>query len=213
MNDLFIPSKASFAVIRDINNQAKYSDIYQFKTVITNTSLNNFGSNSRGKYFKWFRQEEVITNLTGLVKVPLDLPENSSFQLTAYLQLLFLISDQARLTSAFDASISTDLDWSGHTSFIYAHQGKTSFITELAKWIIPPARSINFAITRKNNLNIEVSRTNKILSQKYSLSHNMDFTFLDYFTITSGIGGSLALTEGSASSLSLTISIGAKAEF
>ena len=213
MNDLFIPSKASFAVIRDINNQAKYSDLYQFKTVITNTSLNNFGSNSRGKYFKWFRQEEVITNLTGLVKVPLDLPENTNFQLTAYLQILFLISDQARLTSAFDASISTDLDWSGHTSFIYAHQGKTSFITELAKWIIPPARSINFAITRKNNLNIEVSRTNKILSQKYSLSHNMDFTFLDYFTITSGIGGSLALTEGSASSLSLTISIGAKAEF
>ncbi len=213
MNDLFIPSKASFAVIRDINNQAKYSDLYQFKTVITNTSLNNFGSNSRGKYFKWFKQEEVITNLTGLVKVPLDLPENTSFQLTAYLQILFMISDQARLTSAFDASISTDLDWSGHTSFIYARPGKTSFITELAKWIIPPARSINFAITRKNNLNIEVSRTNKILSQKYNLSHNMDFTFLDYFTITSGIGGSLALTEGSASSLSLTISIGAKAEF
>ncbi|MCR5189458.1 MAG: DNA polymerase IV [Treponema sp.] len=213
IKDLFLPANASLSVIRNINNQENYSDLYQFKTVITNTSLNNFGSLSKGKYFTWFKHEEIITNLTGLLKVPVDLPENTSFQLTAYLQILFMIKDNARLTTALDASISTDLDWSGHGSLIYTRPGKSSFITDLVKWLIAPAREVNFKITRKDILNIEISRASNKLSQKYSISHNMDFSFLDYFTITSGIGAGLNLIEGSSNSLSLNLSIGAKAEF
>lgn len=211
--DLFIPSNASFAVIRNINNESNYADLYQFKFVTTNTSINNFGSLSRDKKFNWFKQEEIISNLTGLLKVPLDLPENTSFQITAYLQVLFMITDQARLTSALDASLSTDFDWSGHTSLIYSRPGKSSFITELVKLIIPSAKNVKFKISRKDIFNFELSQTDKVLSQKYSLSHNMDFSFLEYFTITSGIAGSLNLIEDSTNSLSLSLSIGAKAEF
>ena len=213
MKDLYIPSVASFALVRQLSNDAKYSDLYQIKTVITNNSLNNFGSNSLGKYFAWFKQEEIISNITGIIKIPTDLPENTTYQLTAYLQILFFIADKARLTTAFDASFETDLTWATHASLIYSRPGKSSLITEFAKIIIPPAKNQTFEITRKNSLNIELSKTDEKIRQKYNFQHSVDFGFLQYFTVTTGLGSSFTYTENSTSSLGFTATIGGKAEF
>ena len=62
-------------------------------------------------------------------------------------------------------------------------------------------------------MNIEISRKDLILKQNYKYQHNMDFSFLKYFTITSGIAGKLNLVENSASTLSIELSLGGKAEF
>ncbi len=213
MKDLYIPSVASFALVRQFNNDAKYSDLYQIKTVITNNSLNNFGSNSLGKYFFWFKQEEIISNITGIIKIPTDLPENTTYQLTAYLQILFFIANKARLTTAFDASFETDLTWATHASLIYSRPGKSSLITEFAKIIIPPAKNQTFEITRKDSLNIEISKSDSSANQKYNYQHSVDFGFLQYFTVTTGLGASFTYTENSTSSLGFTATIGGKAEF
>ena len=132
--DLYIPSNANLAFIRNINNEANYSDLYQIKAVITNTSLNNLGSDSKNKYFTWFKQEELISNITGIIKIPLDLPENTSFLLTAYVQALLMLNNNSKLTCALDGSLETEMNWSGRITLIYSRPGKSSFITEFTKW-------------------------------------------------------------------------------
>lgn len=211
--DLYIPSNANLAFIRNINNEANYSDLYQIKAVITNTSLNNLGSDSKNKYFTWFKQEELISNITGIIKIPLDLPENTSFLLTAYIQALLMLNNNSKLTCALDGSLETEMNWSGRITLIYSRPGKSSFITEFTKWLIPAARKVDFEISRKDLMNIEISRKDLILKQNYKYQHNMDFSFLKYFTITSGIAGKLNLVENSASNLSIELSLGGKAEF
>lgn len=211
MQDLFVPSNVSFAVQRNILSEGIVSDLYQYKAVITNTSLNNFGSLSIHHIFDWFKQEELITSLSGLVKVPADLPENTTFQITAYIQLLLLIDNKNTISTALDYSIDSNLDWFSHASIIYSRPGKTSIITSLID--MAAKKDLNIAIIRKDSFTAEISESNKECKQKYYYNHITDYEFLKYFTITTGLGGFFDYTENKASNLGLEFSLGGKLEF
>lgn len=211
INDVFIPSNVTFAVQRSILSENTVSDLYQYKAVITNTSINNFGSLSQKRIFNWFKQEELITSLSGIVKVPADLPENTTFQVSAYIQLLFLIDNKKTLSTALDYSIDSNIDWATHASVIYSRPGKTSFITTLIDLIT--RKKLDISITRKDSFTAEISQKERINLQKYYYNHGTDYEFLRYFTITTGIGALFDYTQNKASNFGLEFSIGGKAEF
>ena len=52
-----------------------------------------------------------------------------------------------------------------------------------------------------------------MLQQKYSYNHTVGIDFLEYYNINAGIGGCLTLNQKKADSLSINVSLGAKAEF
>lgn len=210
--DLYVPSAFTLAAIRDIKNTSVLTDIYQYKASITNTSINNFGSDSLHKTFKWFKQEELITNLTGIVKVPTDMPENTIYQISAYIQLLLMITDKANITSAFDCSFETDNTWNTHGTIIYNRPSDSSLISSLI-YFIKPSTKDTFAITRKDLFNYELSQTDNIFRQNYNYQHSVDLNFLKYYTITFAMGTAFNYTQNSTNNLSLNLTIGAKAEF
>lgn len=211
--DLYIPSSASFGVTRSILNTNTASDVYQFKTVITSTSLNNFGSDSSSQLFTWFKQEEIISSLTGILKLPVDLPENLTYQLTAYVQTILMITEKQTLSNAVDFSIDNTFDWTTHYTMIYARPGVTSLITALIDVFNKSQNKTEFIITRKDSFNMELGLSDKTFRQKYNYMHSVDLNFMKYFTITTGIGAGFTSIQNSVSSLSLDYSIGGKAEF
>ncbi len=213
IKDLYIPSSASFAIIRDIKNQDSVKDLYQYKAVITNTSINNFGSDSILHLFDCYKQEELISSITGIIKIPSDSPENTSYQLTAYLQALFMINDKATLTTAIDGSIETNYNWTTHGTAIYSRPSETSFVLNLAQFIVPRLKTIDFTITRKDILNIQIGTTNQQNKQSYTYQHNVDHKFLSYFSFSTGIGGTYTFTENQANNLAINLNLGIKAEF
>lgn len=219
LKDLYIPSGATFTVIRNINNQSKSSsdfkasDIYQFKATISNTSLNNFGSSSIGHYFDWFKQEEVISQITAAVKYYPQLAENTLYSLSSFIQALLFINDDASILCSMDGSLETNLNWSAAGSLSYRRKGKSCFFVEAARFLIPAAKTVDFAISRTDTLNVEVSNKDDILRQNYRINHAVDMKFLKYFTVTSGIGGEYLYVTNTSNTLGINLSIGGKAEF
>jgi len=213
LKDLYVPSTISFTVARDVKAQNNVKDLYQYKTVITNTSVNNLGKDSINGFFNWFNQEEIISNLTGIVKVPSDAPESTTYQLSAYIQALFLITDKSTLTTALDGSFETNLNWSTHGTVIYSRPTDVSFILDFARFLVPYLKTIDFETTAKDLFNIQISTTNNQNKQSYSYQHTLDHKFLEYFTVSTGIGGTFTYLQNQASSFELGFKLGVKAEF
>lgn len=213
IKDVYIPSSASFAVIRDIKSLDNTKDLYQYKTVITNTSLNNFGFDSLNQFFKWFKQEEIISSITGIVKVPTDSLEQTTYLVSGYLQSLFYINDNATLTTALDASFETDNTWSTHETFIYNRKSNVSFIKSFAQFLIPYLQSIDFTISRKDILNIQLSKNDNKLKQNYAIEHSVDHKFLKNYCVSTGLGGTFSYVEDLANNLEIHIKLGFSAEF
>lgn len=211
--DLYIPSQASFSVSRDIKSTALISDLYQIKTTVTNTSVNNFGNKSKDKIFEWFNQEELITSLTGIVKIPTDIKENTTYQLTAYVQLLLFITDYSTLSTAFDFSFETNKNWSTHMTLIYARPSNTSLTGDLINFFLKDSNKIAFEIKRKELVNIELKDFNNQLRQTYSYKHSVELKFLKNYSISTGIGGSFIYVQDNTNTLSLDLSVGAKISF
>lgn len=213
IKDVFVPSAASFAVIRDIKPFETVQDIYQYKTVLTNTSVNNFGTNSKLKLFDWFKQEEIISSITGIFKVPTDIPQNFTYQITSYLQINFMIAEKQILSTAFDCSFETNKNWSTHATFIYNRPSDTSLAVSLLNWIAPKTKEINFIISRKEILNFELIDSENILQQNYTYSHLVDMNFMKNYTLSNGFGLTYSHTQDSVHNLGINFTIGAKMQF
>ena len=211
--DIYIPSFASLAMSRDISISTSKSDVYQFKTSLTSNAINSFGKESIKPLFLWYNQDEIMTSLTGILKIPSDRPENLTYIIAAYTQILFYINRHNSLQAGLDFSLETNLNYSGKSTLIWQHSGKTSLITEIAKLFSKKVRESDFNITRKETLNFSISRDSTVKKQNYSYNHSLEAKILKNFTLTSGLGGEFKHTSPSADTLSLTASIGGKAEF
>lgn len=213
LKDFFIPSAASFAVIRDIKPFETVQDLYQYKLTLTNTSVNNFGSNSILKLFNWFTQEEIISSLSGTLKVPTDIIENATYQITAYSQITFIIGDKKNLTVAADGSFETNYNWGSHLTIIYSRPSDTSLVISFLNWLLPQTQKTIFNITRKEITNLEITDTDNVLRQNYSYNHLIDMNFNKYYTITNGIGASFIHAANSVYNFGINITLGAKIVF
>ena len=211
--DLFIPSFVSFGVTRDVASATKQSDIRQYRASISNNSINNFGRDSFTPVFSWYAQDEVITSLTGILKVPDDLPQNATWSLSGYIQFLLFINDTDTLKTALDGTIETNADYSGKATLIWQRKGYTTPAVELAKFISKKAAETDFSISRKETLNFEISKSSEIKKQVYSYAHSVEAKFLRHYTISTGLGIDFKYFSNSANLLSLNFSIGGKAEF
>lgn len=211
--DLFIPSFVTFGLARDLASATKESDIRQYRISITNNSINNFGRESFNPLFTWYARDEVITSLTGILKVPDDLPQNTSWTLSGYIQVLLFINDSNTLKTALDGSIETNANYSGKATLIWQRKGYTTPVVELAKFISKKAAQTDFSISRKETLNFEISKADLIKKQVYSYAHSVEAKFLKHYTISTGLGIDFKYFSNSANLLSLNFSIGGKAEF
>lgn len=217
LKDLYLPSAVSFTLIRDIKNQSsKKSDLYQMKAVVTNTSINNFGSHSKGKIFGWFEQEELFSTLTGIIKLPYEngiLYDDIRYQFSAYLQLMLLIKEKTTITSSLDFSIDDSFSWSTNGLLVYERPCNNCLFYVLVDFLLPHFKGNVTAMKRKDTLNIELSQIDKESLQKYTYKHFAEITFQEHFSINGEIGASFTHKSDSADLLSLCLSLGAKAEF
>ncbi len=211
--DIFIPSSLTLALSREIKKQTPLSDLYQIKLVLTNNSVNNFGSNSAGKQFSWFNQEELSTSLTALFKIPRDDPGNLKINIQAYAQLLLFISTKSIVTEQFNFSFEDAGNWNVRNTLSYSRPSKSSLITSAALLLIPQAKSTSYEISRKDSFTAEIGRSDALLKQKYSYTHTVGIDFLEYYNVNAGLGGTLILNQKAADRFNLNLTLGAKAEF
>ena len=215
LKDLYIPAAITFAIDREIKTAEPFSDTYQLKTVITNNSINNFGSNSLYKKFSWFRQEEFTTNLSMIIKLPANSLTDYHLKIQTFSQLLLYITDKSNLTEIFDLSLENTTDWNLRDTISYTRPSPASLVAELAYLISPDLRTNkkNFQISRKDSFTFEIGELEKNLYQKYEYEHRVSVDFMDYYNIFAGLSGALFLNQTKADRLSLSVTIGAKAEF
>lgn len=210
--DFLVPSSSGVDFSREIKTGITQSDLYQIKGVISNTALNCFGSQSKLAFFNWYTQDEFISSITGTVKIPLLKSEQTTFAISAYDQILFLISETDSLKTGIDFSLETTLDWNIRATSIYSRNGTSSFITDIIKHF-SKKDDLEIKILRKETLNLSAGQKDKILHQQYEFLHSTDFSFLKYYSITTGIGAVFSTTQNTASNLGLNLNIGGKIEF
>ena len=211
--DIFIPSALTLAVTREVSRQIPEADLYQFKAVITNYSINNFGSQSTGQHFSWFTQEELSTSLTTIVKMPAREPENFKLNIQAYAQLLLFITEKTIITEQFDSSLEDRANWNIRNTLAYSRPSNTSFLTAFVNYALPSASTSDYSISRKDSFTVELGKYDALFQQKYSYNHTVGIDFLEYYNVYAGLGGILILNEKKADSINLTLTLGAKAEF
>ncbi len=215
IQDLYIPSSISFAVTRDIKNQEpQLADVWQLKLVLTNTSINNFGRNSQHEIFGWFLQEEILSRLTGITRIPYNSnTSNILYQLNAYIQIMLYIQEKSILTSIFDITAANEPVWSLRSTFSWERPSQTSLITSAAYLLFPSSKAIGFEITRKDTFSIEAEKNHEEVMQKYSINHSASIKFKEHYSVNGGIGAGFTNRSKHAQKLSLSFSLGAKAEF
>ncbi|MBR1640551.1 MAG: DNA polymerase IV [Treponema sp.] len=214
--DIFIPSSLQLAVSRNIEKEDSISDLYQFKTVLSHLSLNNFGSKGKLGLFSFFTQDELYSSLTGIVKMPADLRENTSFQIVWYLQTLLYINEKSYITAASDFSIENDGAWLARGTFIYTRPSKDCLSYAAARLFFKSLSADKVSITRKNSLNLEYGKSDGTFTQKYDFTHSAEMAFLQYFSITTGFSLSYSRSnDGSSASnlIGINATLGAKAQF
>ncbi len=213
LKDFYLPSAAVFAFSRDTKGYNSQSDLYQIKTVLTNTALNCFGSQSHLKLFDWYNQDEFISNITAIVKLPVDQLSSTNYSVSAYEQALFYMENNSILNAGIDFSIENNSDWNTRLTLLWTRPGKTSFIVTLLNVLAPKTTETKFDISRKDILNVSLGQTENLFKQKYEYTHNCDFKFLTYYSITAGCGTYLKLCQNAAANVGFTLTIGAKIEF
>lgn len=211
--DLLIPSAATMAFSRELKASSVTSDLYQLKLVVSNTALNCFGSQSITKLFNWYEQDEILGNLTFLIKMPQNSELKPMFTITAYEQVLFYVSTNNTLKTGLDLAFDSELNWNTKTTIIWSRPGKTSIISDLIKERMTDKDSVEIKIQRKEIFNTSVGQTEKKLKQKYDFTHSTDFNFLQYYTLSTGVGVTVISTQNVATNAGLTLSIGGKIEF
>jgi len=213
ISDLFIPSSSSLILSREIKAADSASDLYQFKTVITNTALNLFGSTGFLPIFKWYKQEEIISSLTGIVKFPTDQPSNTTYSVDCYNQIILFIKDSSTLKNIFDFDISTDLNWNLKNQTVWSRKAKSSLLEPLVGLFVKDTSDFNYKITRKDSFNLEFGIKDKINTQKYEYSHTVEMNFRKFYTLSSSMGTSFNHIQNKGDSLNMNLSIGGKMEF
>lgn len=211
LKDLYIPAAVSLAVDRELTNLAPASDLYQFKAVITNNSINNFGSTSINRNFLWFRQEELTTSLSAILKLPAADFANYKLRIQAFSQLLLYISDNANLSEVFDLAIDNTADWNLRDTITYTRPSKNSLISDLVKICFPEAGrpASNMTISRKDSFTFDIGKIENNLHQKYGYDHTVSVQFMEFYSIFSTLGGTLVLNQKKADQFNFTLTIGA----
>lgn len=213
--DLLIPSSTNFTVSRDLKASRGLSDLYQFKLSANNMAFNIFGAKSNLQLFNWYQQDEIISNLTGLVKVPYDLSENTVFQITSYLQLILYFQEKYNnlnnLKIAGDLSLASDNDYSYRFTTIWSRGGKFSLLVEIISLFYK--KSLNQKITIKDTLNLDFKNSDSLTYQSYEYIHKNELALLKYYTLNYEAGFVYKHTKDSGDSLKLKLTIGGKMEF
>ncbi len=213
VSDFYIPSSASFAVERDIRTSAKISDTYQLKTTIVTNAFNIFGSESRSGLFAWYKQDEYNTSLAGAVKIPKDDASAATFQLSAYTQENFYISDSDILKTGFEVSFETDGDWSTEGTVVWKRAGRSSPIPQLIKFFRKSYDPSAARLTRTSSIDTTLSSTDSVFKQVYILVNSLDAELNKYFSLSCGATGTYTCTEDTSMLLSLTLQLGGKVQF
>ena len=216
IKDLYIPSAVSFSVSRELKKSSlsiNSKDLYQIKAIITNTSINNFGSASSGKLFKWFTQEELMTKLSSTVQIPAASPEDYKLKIQAYMQLLLFINEKANFSSVVDFNYENSPAWNLRGILSYNRPSQSCPLLDLTYLLIPASKNIDFDIIRRDSLSVEFGQTVSNFTQKYNYLHKIEIGFMDYYSINAGLGALLYLNRKTADKLSFEITLGARAQF
>lgn len=213
IQDMYIPGSIVFALERDTKASDSLSDIYQIKLNINSSAVNNFGTNAKKPLADWFESDEYLSSFTGAVKIPAKEFNKLIYSISWYNQFLIYISKNASINSALDLQIETNDNWNTKATAIYSRPGKTSFLVDLAKFLIPSAQAITFGIIQKDTANIQIGKNTNQYFQQYDYLHTTSLSFLKNYSVNCGLGGTFTWHQVQASSLALTLSLGGKMQF
>lgn len=213
ITDLFVPISSSIVISRDITRTDNIADIYQIKLTAGNAFINLLGNEGKLKLLKAFSQDEFNSYLTTIIKIPATSPKDTTFQVSWYGSLLLFIDSQNSVKTGTDISIETNGDYQIRATGIWTHKGNDSILLQIPSLFINDYDKKQSKITRKENFNLSISKNNLIHSELFQFIHNCDLQIKNNYTITTGIGASLKITENAATNLETEFTIGGKILF
>ena len=165
----------------------------------------------------WFRQEELTTSLSTVLKFPVNDLNNYKLKIQTFSQLLLYITDKSNITEVFNFAIDNTADWNVRESLAYTRPSQKSLITELIRHfgtiINADVKNSNFSVSRKDSMTIEIGKLETNFYQKYEYDHTVSVDFMEYYNVYAGLGGKLILNKEKADQLNLSLTLGAKVQF
>ena len=133
--DLILPSAFTFSAdhYTSLDSANVYSEYTQYNFSLSSASLNLFGSASRAKTFKWYKQDEFASSIDfGFLYSQV---ENSLAQwtLSGILKQSFFITKTDYLKFLTEFQYYEDELWNAKTKVSYTRKGKKSPLTDLVK--------------------------------------------------------------------------------
>lgn len=221
--DFFIPSGASIALERDIKTSSSSSDIYQVKGIMNFNALNVFGRKSALRWLDFFEQDEYITSLTAVLRIPRETPADTAILISFYQQSVLYFSTKNTLKTGLEISFEDKDNLSAKATFIWKRPGSRSPLDSAISHIY---RAYNNnkekgSLTRTDSLNIAVYRTSSASStdsnvkkrQNCDYSHLLDIKLNSFAELNTSLGLSYSCVWEEIITIGASAGIGATIKF
>lgn len=206
-------SSFTTAFTRDIKSSQNTVDIYQIKSTLNNRAFNLLAKNNDKSLFKYYKQDEFNSSLTGLYKFsPDDSLTDSSYLISYYLSYLLYKDQTNTLKTGFDFTMSSTTDWQIRTTCIINYDGKNSILVYLPKLFFKKETD-QFKVCRSDLINLSFKENSTDIVQTYDIKHNCTVRVNNKFDFTSGLEGIFIHSKNNASSLNILASLGIQIQF
>ena len=209
VKDLYIPSSFTTTLTRDIINASNINDIYQIKSSLNYNFINLFGSKGTLHLFDFFTQDEYLSNITLLLKIPNN-GSKTTFNLSFNESLLLYIDNDNTIKATSSFSISDKQNYQFSFSTLWSHSGKNSILIALPSIFYNKINDMQKKVSRKENFLISFGKQNDITKQEYKYSHGCDVNLNNNIDLSTNLTTAFNYTTDKALSLKIEYYIGAK---
>lgn len=219
--DFFLPSGANISFGRKITSSSSKTDIYNLRGTVSFNALNIFGSKSSLSITNLFEQDEYISSLTGILKIPRKDIARTTAAVSFYHQSVFYAAKNRTLKSGLEFTFEDANNFSGKATAVFERPGNNSPILNLIDRFYKIQRKENETVFRSDSVNFIFSRETSASSQRenaaqnydFSFKHNLDIKMNDFVTVNTKISLNCAFSYKKTSVLTGEFSVGATVEF
>lgn len=214
LTNLILPSSFSFITARDIlhSQGGNSTDIVQLKTSFTYISMNCFGKISKLKLFKWYEQDEFLSNYSITFKLTDNFSHLDSYLISGYNSITFFINPMNNIQNVLDFQFIGNGNWNLKTALNWERNTKKSPAISLIKLIFPKTKTEKIFLKRKNIFTYQVFDIEGI-NHSFKISHELENKIGKYVTVTLDSAIETNIDEENIFSIQLLCGITGKVKF
>lgn len=185
ITNLLLPSSLSFITARDIlhSQNGNSTDIIQLKTSLTYISMNCFGKVSKLKFFKWYQQDEFLSNYSITFKFSDNFKYLDSYLISGYNSMSFFINPLNTIQNIIDFQFIGSGNWNLKTALSWERNVQKSPVISFIKLIFPKTKTEKIFLKRKNIFTYQVYDIEGI-NHSFKINHELENKLGKYVTIT-----------------------------